>query len=174
MKIASSILRAGLLMLVAGSATRASEPVLGEELEVVQSLAAIINNDAGQSFDFLYFESDFSTSAHVSSSISNPDRTQFCGVTRVQAQAVVSELQALTSSPVEFDNNVAKPAGLKVGHKKLERFRYLMVSRVIFWPDNQHAWLAVDQNGETGALLRLEKINGQWNKTARCGGWIKS
>ena len=174
MKVAISFLRAGLLMLVAGSATQASEPVLGEELEVVQSLATIINKDAGQSFDFLYFESDFSTSTHVASSISNPDRTQFCGVTRVQAQAVVSELQALTSSPVEFDNNVARPAGLKVGHKKLERFRYLMVSRVIFWPDNQHAWLAVDQNGETGALLRLEKFNGQWNKTARCGGWIRS
>ena len=162
------------MLVAAGSVAHASEPVLGEELDVVQSLATIINNDAGQSFDFLYFESDFSTSAHVASSISNPDRTQFCGLTRVQAQAVVSEIEALNTTPVEFSNDVAKAAGMKVGHKKLERFRYLMISRVIFYPDNQHAWLAVDQNGETGALLRLEKVNGQWNKTARCGGWIKS
>jgi len=36
------------------------------------------------------------------------------------------------------------------------------------------AWVAIDQNGETGALMRLEKVNGQWSKTARCAGWIKT
>ena len=43
-------------------------------------------------FDFLYFESDFSAGGNVASSIANPDRTQFCGLTREQAQSVIAEL----------------------------------------------------------------------------------
>ena len=75
---------------------------------------------------------------------------------------------------MEFDKSAARQAGLRIGHKKLPRFRYLMLSRVVFASDNQRAWLAVDLNGETGAIMRLDKINGQWNKTHRCGGWVKA
>jgi hypothetical protein len=169
------LLRA-LLLMQAGAGTTAlpSEGALGEEMAVIQTMAMIVNRDATYSYDFLYFESDFSTGAHVASSISNPDRTQFCGLTREQAQSVVNELATISSDPVKFDNSTAKPAGLKVGHKKLPRFRYLFLSRVVFDPNREHAWVAVDQNGETGALMRLDKIDGQWSKTARCGGWIKT
>ena len=38
----------------------------------------------------------------------------------------------------------------------------------------QHAWLAADLNGESGAMFRLDKVSGEWNKTARCGGWMKT
>ena len=39
-----------------------------------------------------------------------------------------------------------------------------MLSRVVFAPDDQSAWVAVDLNGETGAIMRLDKVNGQWDQ----------
>jgi len=164
---------ATLLAVICGAAQPA-DGVLGEELAVVQAMAASLNQDAQFPYDFLYYESDFSTSPHVSSSMSNPDRTQFCGLTREKAQSVITQLESMSSSPLEFDNDTAKPAGLRIGHKKLPRFRYLFISRVVFDTQQQQAWVAVDQNGETGALMRLDKVNGQWNKSARCAGWIKT
>jgi len=162
------------MLSAAGTTALPSDGALGEEMAVIQTMAMIVNRDSTYPYDFLYFESDFSASAHVASSLSNPDRTQFCGLTREQAQSLVNELATISSEPVQFDNSTAKPAGLKVGHKKLPRFRYLFLSRVVFDSNREHAWVAVDQNGETGALMRLDKVAGQWNKTARCGGWIKT
>ena len=163
----------GLLM----TATASALPGIGvpaEELAVVQTIATILNKDAKRPYDYLYYESEFTASAHVASSMANPDRTQYCGLTREQGQALVQEIAALTAKPVVFDSSVAEPAGLKLGQKKLPRFRYLIVSRVVFDAANQHAWLAVDLNGETGSILRLDKVDGQWNKSARCGGWMKT
>jgi hypothetical protein len=145
----------------------------GTELEVIEAMAAIVNQDASRPYDFLYFESDFSAGPHVASSMANPDRTQFCGLTRPEAQSLMSKLESVNSRPMAFDKDVARNAGLKIGHKKLPRFRYLMLSRVVFSPDHQRAWIAVDQNGETGAIMRLDKVGGQWSKTHRCGGWLK-
>lgn len=155
---------------VASSGDSASE----KELEVIEAMAAILNQDASASYDYLYFESDFSASAYVSGSLANPDRTQFCGVPREQAQSLVTEIEKANAKPLEFDKSAAEQAGLRIGHKKLERFRYLMLSRVIFDANNQRAWLAVDLNGQTGALMRLEKVDGKWTKTHRCGGWVKA
>jgi hypothetical protein len=168
--IASTIATLFLTVSVAASGDPASE----KELQVIEAMAAILNKDASGSYDYLYFESDFSAGAHVASSLANPDRTQFCGLTREQAQSLVTELETASAKPVEFDRSAAKQAGLRIGHKKLPRFRYLMLSRVVFATDNQRAWVAVDLNGESGALMRLEKVNGQWNKTHRCGGWMKA
>jgi hypothetical protein len=151
-----------------------STGLAGEELGVIQAMAAILNREAGGSYDFLYFESDFSSSPYVASSMENPDRTQFCGLTREAGMTLVSTLAQLTSDPLEFDKGTAKPAGLRIGHKRLPRFRYLMLSRVVFGPGNQYAFIAVDLNGSTGAVMRLDKVNGEWSKSARCGGWIKT
>jgi hypothetical protein len=161
------------MLLAAGAVAPAAEGVVSEELAVIQAMAAIVNDDAGQTYDYLYFESDFPASPHVASSMSNPDRTQFCGLSRDAAQSLVDELTAVTTKRVEFDASLAKMAGLKIGHKKLPRFKYLTLSRVVFAPSNQQAWLAVDLNGETGAIVRLDKVGGRWNKAARCGGWVK-
>ena len=147
---------------------------IAEELAVIQAIASIINNDGAHRYDYLYFETDFPARPYVTSSMANPDRTQFCGLTREQGLSLVNELTHLTSKPLEFDSAVAGPAGLRIGHKRLPRFRYLTVSRVVFDPANEHAWLAVDLNGESGAILRLDKVDGQWNKTQRCGGWMKT
>jgi hypothetical protein len=163
------------MFLVVGVA-RPVEPAsaAGEELEVLQAMAGIITRDAPRPYDFLYFESDFSAGPNVAMSIANPDRTQFCGLTREEAQALVDTLTTVNSDPVKFDKTLAKSAGLSIGNKKLSRFRYLILSRVVFAPDKKQAWLAMDSNGESGAILRLEKANGEWNKTARCGGWVKA
>jgi hypothetical protein len=160
--------------LVASTAAFAGNGAVGEELAVIQAMASTINQETRGIYDYLYFESDFSTGSNVESSMDNPDRTQFCGLTRPEAGVLMSELKQINSSPLEFQSEVAKPAGLKVGRKKLPRFRYLFLSRVVFAPDNQRAWLAVDLNGESGAIMRLDKIDGQWSRAARCAGWIKA
>ncbi|HEU4778861.1 MAG TPA: hypothetical protein VFS58_03175, partial [Steroidobacteraceae bacterium] len=98
----------------------------------------------------------------------------FCGLSRSEAVQMVYELETATSKRVELDKELAKSAGLKIGHKKNPRFPYVVLSRVVFGPDNRYAWVAVELNGSTGAVMRLDKIGGQWKKTSRCGGWIKA
>ena len=156
-----------------GTGARSEPALLGEELAVIQAMAFSMNHGAKRPFDFLYFESDFSAKPYVASSMANPDRTAFCGLSRERAQSVVLELYTITSERVAFDKAVAKPAGLSIGHKKLERFRYLTLSRVVFAPNHQQAWLAADLNGESGAVFRMDKVNGEWTRTERCGGWVK-
>ena len=161
-------------MFLALTTVWSADGVSTSELEVIEAMAAILNSDAAGSYDYLYFESDFSAGTYIASSLANPDRTQFCGLTRTQAESLVTELETVSEKPMEFDKTAARQAGLRIGHKKLPRFRYLMLSRVVFAPDNQRAWVAVDLNGETGAIIGLAKVNGQWNKTHRCGGWVKA
>jgi hypothetical protein len=156
------------------SAARAQETVDNEEFSVVQAMASIVNRDASRDFDYLYFEADFPASPYVESSLANPDRTDFCGLSREQAQSVVRELRQLSKERVEFDKSIAQAAGMSIGHKRLERFRYLTLSRVVFSPDKRQAWLAVDLNGSRGAIYRMEKQDGEWTRTARCGGWMKT
>ena len=159
--------------LVASAAAFPGNGVVGEELAVIEAMASAINQESKGTYDYLYFESDFSTGGNIESSLESPDRTQFCGLSRPEAEVLMNELRQLNTSPVEFESGVAKPAGLRVGRKKLPRFRYLFLSRVVFAPDNRRAWLAVDLNGETGAIMRLDKVDGQWSKAARCAGWMK-
>lgn len=176
MKTRTKIVRTGLcltLLLTAGIG-RTGNGAIGEELAVVQAMATIVNRDARISYDYLYFESEFPASPIVANSMSNPDRTEFCGLSRDDAQSLVAKLVELTAKPVEFDNSLAKPAGLRVGHRKLPRFRYLVLSRVVFAPDLNQAWVAVDFNGMSGAVIRLDKIEGRWSNTARCGGWLRT
>ncbi len=145
-----------------------------EELAVVQAMATILNREAERPYDYLYFESDFSANRHVASSMANPDRTDFCGLTREEGQALVLQLRQANSDTIKFGKEAAEQAGLRIGHKKLERFRYLMLSRVVFDPTGRHAWIAVDLNGVTGAIMRLDKVDSAWSKASRCGGWVRS
>jgi hypothetical protein len=162
-----------LLMLAAGVA-RPGTAAVAEELAVVQAIAKLLNVESMTPFDYLYYESRFSARKNVAASLSDPDRTQFCGLTRDEGLAMVREMTFLDMEPVEFDKSTAKVAGLGIGHKQLERFRYIRVSRVVFGPDQTKAWIAADLNGESGAVYRLDKTNGEWSRTARCGGWVKA
>lgn len=163
-----------LVSLLVGGAARAGAGAITEELAVVQVLAKLLNEESSARFDFLFHESDFSARRNVTASLTDPDRTQFCGLTREQGLALVKEMTFLDMEPVEFDKSVARVAGLGLGHKQMERFRYIRVSRVVFGPDTTQAWVAADLNGESGAVYRLDKINGAWNRTSRCGGWVKA
>lgn len=164
--LAASFLLCGVSWSGAGSVT--------EELAVVQAIAKILNGEASQPFDYLYFESDFTAKKNVAASLSDPDRTQFCGLSREESLAMVKEITFLNMEPVEIDKSVAQQVGLGIGHKQYERFRYLRLSRVVFAEDKQRAWLAADLNGQSGAIYKLDLINGEWSKTARCGGWVKA
>jgi hypothetical protein len=166
-------LSCSLLMLLSPVA-RPGASIVGEELAVLQAMATIITRDASRPFERLYFESEFEGAPFVASSFENPDRNQFCGLTRSEALQMVYELETVTSKPVEFDKEIAKAAGLKLGHKKNPRFPYLVLSRPVFGPGNKYAWVAVELNGSSGAVMRLDKVGGEWKKTSRCGGWLKT
>jgi hypothetical protein len=165
------------LMLMANIATPAATPsaaIAGEELAVLQAMAAIITSEARRPYERLYFEPEFEGAPFVTSSIENPDRNKFCGLSREEALQMVYELETATARRVELDKTIATSAGLKIGHKKNPRFPYVILSRPVFGPGNRHAWVAVELNGSSGAVMRLDKIGGEWKKTDRCGGWIKS
>jgi hypothetical protein len=137
----------------------------------------IARDNASKPYRLLYFQSDFETSPLVTNSMSDPTRREYkelCGLSTSDARAMVSQLQAVNAEPVAFEEAVAEPAGLKIGKKKNPRARYVALSRVVFDPSNQHAWLAVDLSGTQGSIIRLDKVAGQWSKTARCGGWMRS
>lgn len=161
------------LLLMTGNVAWPAESVNDEELAVLQAMAEIVNRDAPRPFERLYFETEFLAAPIVASSLENPDRNQFCGLSRPEALQLVYELEIATAKRVEFDKAIAKTAGLKLGHKKNPRFPYVILSRAVFGPGKQYAWVAVELNGSSGAVMRLHKVGGEWKKTHRCGGWIK-
>ncbi len=165
---------AAILMLMAVNVAQPAEVVASDERAVLQAIAGIINRDASRPFERLYFETGFEGAPHVASSLTNADRNKFCGLSREEALALVSNLQKIGSTRVELDKELAKSAGLKLGEKKNPRFPYVILSRVVFGPGHQFAWVAVELNGSSGAIMRLDKVGGEWNKTDRCGGWIKA
>jgi hypothetical protein len=164
---------AAALMLMAPVAKPAAA-IMAEELAVLQAMAAFITSEASRPFERLYFATEFLAAPNVATSLENPDRSQFCGLSRPQALQMVYELETVTAKPVEFDKEVAKAVGLKLGHKKNPRFPYVILSRAVFGPTRQYAWVAVELNGSSGAIMRLDKVGGEWKKTYRCGGWIKA
>ena len=66
---------------------------------------------------------------------------------------------------------IAKSNGFGVAHRKVPRLRYFAMSRVVFDPKNDKAFLAIELNGERGGIVRLDKVDGKWDRTYKCGGW---
>jgi hypothetical protein len=165
------------LMMSLTAASPAAEAT-AEELAVWKAtVESIVTDNASRPFRVLYFQTDFETSPLVTNSMSDPTRREYkelCGLSTPDSRAMVSQLQAANADPVTFDEEVMEQAGLKIGKKKSPRGRYVALSRVVFDPGNEHAWLVVDLGGTTGAIMRLDKVAGQWSKTARCGGWMRS
>jgi hypothetical protein len=174
MKATTTRLVSSLAALLACSAAWSGAGAVTEEMAVVQAMAKLLNEESLQPFDYLYFESDFTARKNVAASMSDPDRTQFCGLSRDEGIALVREITLLNLEPLAFDKSLARLAGLELGHKRFPRYRYIRLSRVVFAPGSQHAWLAADANGESGAIYRMDKVDGQWSRTARCGGWVKA
>lgn len=162
------------MMGTASSATLAT----AEEPAVWQAMLEFVARDnASHPYKILYFQSDFESGPLATSSMADPIRREYkdlCGLSASDARAMVAQLQAVNAEPVVFDEVIAEAADLKIAKKKNPRARYVALSRVVFDPSNQHAWVAVDLGGLSGAIMRLDKVAGQWGKTARCGGWMKS
>jgi hypothetical protein len=160
--------------MLAASVAKPDAALVGEEFAVLAAMASIITRDAPRPFERLYYESEFQGAPFVVTSLENPDRNQFCGLSRSEALHLVDTLASVTAQRVEFDNAMAQSAGLKLAHKKNPNSRYVVLSRPVFGPGNQFAWVAVELNGSSGAVMGLEKVAGEWKKTSRCGGWMKS
>lgn len=144
----------------------------GEELAVWQAMAGTIaKENEGKPYKLWYAESDFTSQTFISSALADPDKEQFCGLSATDVKNVVTQLKSASLEPVQLDSDIAEASGFKIAHKKNPRFRYFAMSRVVFDPSRQKAWLSVELNGERGSIVGLDKVNGAWNKTSRCGGW---
>lgn len=144
----------------------------GDELAVWQAMAgAIVKENESKPYRLWYAESDFTAATFISSALVDPDKEQFCGLSSMEVKNVVTQLKSANLAPVQLDSGIAEAAGFKIAHKKNPRLRYIAMSRVVFDPSKQKAWLSVELNGERGSIVRLDKVAGAWNRTSRCGGW---
>lgn len=165
---------AGLFALTVVTANAAWPPpnATGEELEVWQAMAGVIARDnVERPYKLWYFQSDFAAASFIASAMSDPERTDFCGLSNSEVQTMISELKSASNEPVVLDSDIAEAAGFKIAHKKNPRMRYFAMSRVIFDASRQRAWLSIELNGERGHIVRLDKVGGQWNRASRCGAW---
>jgi hypothetical protein len=157
---------------VAARAATPAATATAEEHEVWKAMAEIIARDhAEKPYNLLFFKSDFAAASFISSAMSDPDREQFCGLSGPESQEMVSRLKLINSVPVELDKKIAKSTGFGVAHRKVPRLRYFSMSRVVFDPRSQKAFLSVELNGERGSIVRLDKVGGKWDRTYKCGGW---
>ena len=121
MKIAIVKFCAPALLMVL-SATSPAADALGEEPAVWKAMAEFIASDnTSRPFKVLYFQSDFEIAPLVTSSMADPTRKEYrdlCGLSVSDAQAMVSQLQAVNAEPVKFEESVAEPAGMKIAKKK--------------------------------------------------------
>lgn len=160
------------LKLVAATVGRPLPQASGDELAVWQVMAEVIaRENAERPYNLWYVVSDFTSASFIASAMADPERQQFCGLSIDEAQSMIAELKAINTEPVVLEQSVVKSAGLRVAHTKNPRMRYFAMSRVVFDPEGARAWLSVELNGVRGSIVRLDKVDGQWNKTSKCAGW---
>jgi hypothetical protein len=160
------------LSFVTANAAQSPANVTGDELAVWQAMAEVIASDnASHPYPLWYFRSDFASASFIASAMADPDREEFCGLSRPDAQTMISELKTVSSTPVELESSVVKSAGFKVAYKKVPLLRYFAMSRVVFDAAITTAWLSVELQGARGSIVRLDKIEGRWTRTSRCGAW---
>jgi hypothetical protein len=168
---------AAALTMFATSALPAATP-LQEEPAVWKALVEFLATDnASRPFRQLYLQSDFGTASLVASSMADTTRREYrdlCGLSSSDAKAMIAQLQAVNAESVPFEESIAEAGNLKLTKKKVPKARYVALSRVTFDPTNQYAWLAVDLSGTAGAIMRLDKVEGRWQRTSKCGGWMRA
>ena len=169
----ASLASAAALTMVATSALPAATP-LQEEPAVWKAMVEFLAADnASKPYRQLYLQSDFETAPLIASSMADPTRREYkelCGLSNSDAKAMVAQLQAVNSESVPLQESIAEAGNMKLAKKKTPKARYVALSRVTFDPTNQYAWLAVDLSGGQGAIMRLDKVGGQWTRIAKCGG----
>jgi hypothetical protein len=146
--------------------------VADDELAVWQATAASIAAEHGDSpLKLWYYESDFAASTFIASAMSDPDKPDYCGLTVPESKSMIAQLKAISAVTIVLNADIAEAAGFKLGTKKNPRFPYFALSRVVFDQEKDSAWVSVELNGQKGSIVRFDKVEGQWLKTARCGGW---
>ena len=161
----------GLTITASGTAWGETE-ASNEELAVWQAAAKSVARDhVANPYKVWYFKSDFTSASFIATAMIDPDREKSCGLSGPEARALISELKSVSAEPVKLEKAFARTAGFGIAYQKIPRQRYFATSRVIFDAAVQSAWLSVELSGERGFIVRLDKVNGQWNKTSKCGGW---
>lgn len=165
---------AGFYLFIASSGIARAWPpsVAGDELAVWQAaVTAVAEEQPERTIKVWYYESDFSTVTYISSAISDPDRPDYCGLSYEDAKSMFAQLKEVSTVTVVVSSEMAEAVGYRLGTKKNSRIPYVALSRVVFDKDRTRAWLSVDLNGQKGSLVRVDKVDGQWRKAARCAGW---
>jgi len=154
------------------SAVSPEHSVVGDELAVWHAMAgAIARDNAARPFKQWFFRSDFAAAPFIASAMDDPDRKEFCGLSGLDAQAMIAQLKAVNSKHILLDSKAAEAAGFRLARKKNPLARYFALSRVAFNPAGESAWLSVELNSERGSIARLDKIDGEWKLTSRCASW---
>ncbi len=173
----STQLRSGLasLLLLVCAGVRADQGTGDEERAVWKAAATALAAEGVRTHKpkTLFNKSDFSE-ASLMVSFAKDSLSDFCGLTGQASTAMSNELKAVNKEAITFDDELAEGTGLKLTSKRESRRYYVALSRVVFDPTRSSAWLAVDLNKVAGAVIRMDKIDGQWTKTAECGGWLIS
>lgn len=163
---------ASLVVLTTATAGWAESRAADDELAVWQATAGIVSRDhVSRPYKLWYFQSDFTSASFIATAMIDPDREKPCGLSGPEVRALISELKAVSTEPMKLEKSVAHSAGFGVAYRKIPRQRYFAMSRVVFDPAGRSAWLSVELNGERGFIVRLDKIDGQWNKASKCGSW---
>jgi hypothetical protein len=171
-RIASGIACLAALAFTTAHAAWAEVQAPNDELAVWQAAAGVVARDYISSpYKLWYFQSDFTSASFIATALIDPDREKVCGLSEAEARTLIAELKAVNAEPMKLEKSVARSAGFGLAYRKIPRQRYFAMSRVVFNPAGQSAWLSVELNGERGFIVRLDKINGQWSKTSRCGSW---
>jgi hypothetical protein len=171
-RIAAGIACLAALTFTTGSAAGAESQASSDELAVWQAAAGVVAREYISSpYKVWYFQSDFSSASFITTALIDPDREKVCGLSEPEARALISTLKTINAEPMKLEKTLAKSAGFGIAYRKIPRQRYFAMSRVVFDPAGQSAWLSVELNGERGFIVRLDKIDGQWSKTSRCGNW---
>jgi hypothetical protein len=171
-RVAAGIACLAALTFTTANAAWAEPHASNDEIAVWQAAAGVVAHDYVSSpYKVWYFQSDFTAASFISTALIDPDRDKVCGLSEPEARTLISDLKAVNAEPMKLDKSVAQSAGFGIAYRKIPRQRYFAMSRVVFDPAGRSAWLSVELNGERGFIVRLDKVDGQWNKTSRCGGW---
>ena len=171
-RIVAGIACLAALTFTTANAARADSAASSDELAVWQATAEVVARDyIATPYKVWYFQSDFTSASFISTALIDPDREKVCGLSEPEARTLISELKTVNAEPMKLEKAVAQSAGFGIAYRKIPRQRYFAMSRVVFDPAGQSAWLSVELNGERGFIVRLDKVDGRWNKTSRCGSW---
>ena len=162
-------------LLMAAPVALPQSAVPGEELAVWRAtVAEIARQNASKPFKQLYFMSNFDSVPQITSSMSDPARTDLCGLSRPDAESMLGKLVGMSAEAIELDQSIGQESELKLGKRKDYRLKYVSLSRVVFDEVSQRAWVAVDLSDTTGSIMRLDKVNGAWSWVSSCAPWRKS